>query len=152
MWGLFRHLRSRRSKSNPVCSLFFVGLNQLPLATTQAEARRKKFSSDLLGQVQGIFPKGPRRLSGFCWQLIDENQTRFLVPVRRSLRLGHVSGALTSCTKKVRPYGCLQQRNPDTLFLRKAMSVHLSPVGSSKMRPRHVGRSGGKSQRCRSKD
>ncbi len=43
-----------------------MGSNQLPLAIAQAEARSKKFGSDLLVQVQGVSSKGSEKLPGFC--------------------------------------------------------------------------------------
>ncbi len=98
---LFCHLRSHRAKSNSVCRLLPLGPNQLPLAAAQAEARSRNFGSDLLGQVQGVSLKGPRRFSGLCGQLLDEDHKRLPVSARRSPRLGCTPGASTGCVERI---------------------------------------------------
>ncbi len=75
--------------------------NQVPLAAAQAEARSRKLGSDLLGQVQGVFSKGPRKLSGLCGQLLDKDPTRLSVSTRRSPRLSRAPGALTGCVERI---------------------------------------------------
>lgn len=73
---------------------------------------------------------------GSCWQLLDKNQTRFPIPDKVGPKLGCVPRILIDCTKRVWPYRCLQQKDPNMLFLKKAISVYLSSVRLSKTKPR----------------
>ncbi len=130
MWGLFCHLRSHRTKPNSVCGFFSLRSNQLPLAAVQMEARSKKLSSHLLRRVQGISPKGPKRLPSLCEQLLNEDQKKLLVPARRSPRLGRIPEISTGCVERVWPLWCLQQDHLYTLFPRGTLSVYLRPFGS----------------------
>ncbi len=86
----------------------FCDSNQLPLTAAQAEARSKKLGSNLLGQVQGVPPKGPRRLPSRFRQSLDKDQTRLSVLIKEILRLGRIPGAPTDYIERVRPYRCPQ--------------------------------------------
>ncbi len=151
MWGSFCHLRNHQAKPNSVCSLPFAGLNQLPLVIAQVEARSRKLGPNLLGWVQSIPPKGPRRLLGLCGQLLDQDQTRLPIPTRGSLGLSRASGAPSGRSERIWSYRCPQWNNPNTLFSGRTTSVHLSAVRPSRTRPRYVGKSGRKGRWCRSK-
>ena len=59
---------------------------------------------------------------------------RFPISIKKSPRLGRTPGIFISCTKRVQPHCCPQQKDPDMLFLKGAIFVYLSLVGQSRTR------------------
>lgn len=97
-------------------------------------------------QIQSISAKDPKRLLGLCEWLLEKNQTKFPILIRESPWLGSISGALIRCIERVWLYRCFQQNKPDMLFLKKTMSIYLSLVGPSRVRPRYIIKSGEESR------
>lgn len=75
--------------------------NQHLLIVAKTEARSNKLCSDLLRRVEDVFLKGSRKLPGFGRLLLVKDQTRLLVSIRGSLRLGRVPVVSTSCVKRI---------------------------------------------------
>ena len=77
---------------------------------------------------------------------------RFPISARRSFELGCTLRVFTGYIKKVQPNYCLQQGDPDTLFLKETTFIYLSSVKQLNTRPRYVKQGNKEDCQCKNKD